>query len=179
MQRSLEEAAALGAIIDVSPDQLQLNVRVSVALALGSVSLWSNRANKAAIIVALLFLGVSCLAFGGSSPFDRAEPLIFVAAVCCLAGAIFGGSYPRSHLLTAGLAEGFVLVNYVLWFLWTQRIKRFAEVEKLYPNTRLNNLLYGAHPWHVVFLVITIGLIVWECRLLKRRMTKVCETCLE
>ena len=171
LQRSLEEAAALGAIIDVSPDQLQMNVRVSLALVLGSVSLWSNLANKVAITVAVVFLGIASLTYLETSPFDRAEPLILATAICCLAIAIVCIRLRHGDLLTAGLAAAFVLVNYVLWFLWTQRIKQFAGVEELYPKTRLNNLLYGARPWHIVFLMVTSALIVWEVRLLKRRMS--------
>jgi len=172
LQRSLKEAEALGAIVDVSPDQLQMNVRVSLALLLGSVSLWSGRANKIAIVVAVVFLGMSALTYADENPFDRAEPLIFVTAIGCLAIAIVYIRRQYGDLLTAGLASAFVLVNYVLWFFRTQRIKELAAVEELYPHTRLNNFLYGAHPWHIVFLMLTTGLIVWEVRVLKRRMTK-------
>lgn len=173
LQRSLAEAASLGAIIDVSPDQLQMNLRVSLAFALGAIALWSNRAHKVAAIAAALLVGIGILLFAETNPFDRAEPQIHITGICFLAIALVCIRWRHGDLLTAGLAEAFVAVNYLLWFMWTQRIKRFAEVEQLYPNTRLNNLFYGARPWHIVFLAVIGVLIIWECRLLKRRLTKV------
>jgi len=151
IDKSVREAAALGAIIDVSPDQFQFNFRVALALALGSISLWSGRANRWAIVAGFVFWAAAFLLFLDLSPFDREKPIVHITG---LAGLVAAGSAIRrrqSGFLTAVLAGTFILVNYFLWFLSTERLKRLAERDELYPYTRLNNLLYGASWWHVAF----------------------------
>jgi hypothetical protein len=171
VQRSVREAAAFGWIVDVSPDRMQMNFRMALALAVGSISLWSPRGRRWTIFLTALLVGFSLLLFSQTKPFDRSEPVIHLAAISCLTVAIIFIRRPRSNLLTALLAGVFVLVNYVDWFWYTQRLKRLSESESLDPYTRLNNLFYGAHPWHVVLLAVTICLIIWEVRLLARRTT--------
>jgi len=156
VQRYVREAAAVGWIVDVSPDQMQMNLRMGLALALGSISLWSLRARYVAIVTSALLVGFSLLLLGQTNAFDRSEPIIHLAAICCVMVAIVFIRHKGSNSLTAALAGIFVLVNYLDWFFFTQRIKRLSESQYLYPNTQLNNLLYGAHPWHVVLLAATI-----------------------
>jgi hypothetical protein len=167
--RALREAAALGAIIDVSPDQFQLNFRIALALGLGALCLWSSRARKIALVIAATFLGFGLLLFSQNDVFDRTEPLIHIAALSVIVSALVLIRREWSDLLDAFLAGTFVLINYLDWFLWTRRIKQYGEVASLYPYTKLNNLLYGAEIWHVVVLLVTIGLLAWELRLLIKR----------
>ena len=169
LHRALSEAAALGAIIDVSPDQFQLNFRTALALGLGALCLWSSRARKIALVIAATFLSFGLLLFSQNNVFDRTEPLIHITGLAVIIPAVVLIRRQWSDMLDAILAGVFVLVNYLDWFLWTQRIKRNAEVARLYPYTRLNNLLYGAEIWHVVVFLVTIGLLAWELRLLIKR----------
>jgi hypothetical protein len=169
LQRSIREAADVGVIIDVSPDQLQLNIRVGLALGLGALSLWSPRLKNAALVAAALFWGFSYLISLGTSPFDRAEPLIHLFIVACLLIAVVFMRRRWSDVLNAMLFGIFVLFNFLMWALWTQQIKQFSEARELYPPTWLNNLLYGAQSWHVVVLALTLCMLAWDLRLVMTR----------
>jgi hypothetical protein len=170
LHRSLGEAAALGAIIDVSPDQFQMNFRIALALGLGSICLWSRRANSVAVFIGVLFWGIGLLLFFERNVFDRPEPVVHVAGLSCLVFAIICIRRQWAGVLNAILSGFFVLINYVLWYSWTQRVRQVSESGRIYPDTTLNNLLADAHAWHIVVLGITICLLGWEVRLLTRRM---------
>jgi hypothetical protein len=173
LHESLVQAAAAGIIVDVSPDQFQLALRIAFSLILGSICLWSKFANRLAVVVAaLIFLLAVPFSFA-DSVFDRAEPEILMAALIILAIAVIFYRRDWSGTLNAMLAAVFVILNFIAWFVWTERIKRNAEVETLYPNTRLNNTLYGAEPWHLVLLLWTLILLVWAARLMLKESKKI------
>ena len=168
LHRSIEDAAALGLIIDVSPDQFQLNIRVALSLFLGSVCLWSKRTNHVAIIAAGLMFLIVVPFYSIDAVFDRAEPEILLAAAVALAIAAICFHQDWSQALNSALAAIFVLINFAGWLVWTERIKRSADVRELYPHTRLNNTLYGAEPWHLLILSWTLIVLIGAVRLIFR-----------
>lgn len=168
LHRALREAEALGAIIDVSPDQFQMNLRIALALGIGSTCLWSRRANTAAVVIGALLWVFGFLVFLSPDVFDRPEPMVHIAALVFLVLAILCLRRDWSGILNGILSGLFVLINYVLWYMWTQRLKQFTQGGRVYPDTALNNLLADAHGWHVIALGLTICLLVWQSRLLMR-----------
>lgn len=163
--RWLHQASEAGWIVDTSPDSLQRNIRLTFAFSLASMSLWSNRTRAIAIVTAWILFGLGALTFVAINPFDRSEPIIHLAAFCSLVTATLCIRHRRAGPLTAMLAGLFVLINYLDWFWWTARLKRFAAGRVLDPSSSLSNFLYGAHPWHVAVLIVTVCLIIWELRL--------------
>jgi hypothetical protein len=120
------------------------------------------------VVIGVLLWGFGFLIFLGPDVFDRSEPVVHIAALGFLVLAIVCLRRPWGGVLNGILAGLFVLINYVLWYMWTQRLKQISEGGRVYPDTPLNNLLADAHAWHVIVLGLTICLLVWQSRLLTR-----------
>ena len=101
----------------------------------------------------------------GSGVFDRTEIEIHVSALAVLAGAIASTAFKIRgvQLINAVLACLFILANYGGWLWFTARLKRLET--PLYPPTQLNQILYGAQPWQLVFLLFTVVVLGWTLRL--------------
>lgn len=127
------------------------------------------------VIFATVFFGFCEVLFWSvRNPFDRKELEIHAAALATLTAAlvISVSRIKGRHLLNAALAAVFIFVNYAAWLLWTERLKRLAEVDELYPNTLLNRHLYGTRPWHVAFLLFTFVMLTCVVGLLLKNRSQ-------
>lgn len=170
LHKDLAEAASHGIFVDVSADPTQFNARVVIALVFAGLCLWSKRASMIAVIAATLFFGLcEALSWSATGVFDRTEIEIHFAALAALTGAIAltAVKHRRAQVINALLACLFILTNYGGWIWYTARLERIAE-GGLYPRTPLNQILYGARPWHVPFLLFTVVVLGWTIRLLFR-----------
>lgn len=168
LHRWVASAAKVGVIIDLSPDLLQQDLRIGLAFIFTAILLWSRRAAGYAILVAILTFAaieIFLVALGPSNPFDRAEPILQIATGVILLVAALLWLRRTKVAYIALVAPLYVVVNYVLWWLVTQHIKKAAGVPILDPPTFLNNQLYGAQRWHVCLLLMTLAIAIWLLRL--------------
>jgi hypothetical protein len=176
-----ERIAALAkdgsSIIDLSPDQFQMEARVGFAFVFASAISWSRGASTKWLVAAVTWLGIVDLIYLASNVFFGRihQPFTHVATVTLiLAGAVIWWR-KGSQVLISVLAPLYLLTNYCLWYRDTQHIKEAAGVQVLYPPTFLNNLLYGAEWWHVLYLVLSLIVLIWIVRLIlvERRNSEV------
>ncbi len=67
-----------------------------------------------------------------------------------------------NYLLIAMLAPVYILIEGLLWFASTVRMKALLAVETLQPPTTLNTVLYGANWWHLVIMALAMLMVLWE-----------------
>jgi hypothetical protein len=152
--------------IDLSPDQFQMEARVGFAFVFASAICWSRGASTKWLVAAVTWLGIVDLIYLASNVFFGRihQPFTHVATVTfILAGAVIWWR-KGSQVLISALAPLYLLTNYCLWYRDTQHIKEAVPV--LYPPTFLNNVLYGAEWWHVLYLVLSLIILIWIARLI-------------
>jgi hypothetical protein len=96
---------------------------------------------------------------------NHQNPLLVVAWTGLLIGAIVLWRREVSLALLSTLGPLYLQINYLFWFLSTLRFER-AIGGVLEPPTLLNNTLYGAQWWHVVYLSLSLIMLVWIVRLI-------------
>ena len=95
---------------------------------------------------------------------------IAVALIISVAGLF---SRRAVGMFLSALALGWVGLEYAAWFSWTVRIKSNAGIETLPSSIPHASNLYGASPWNIVVLVLTIAVFLWETGgLIKVAMSK-------
>lgn len=170
--RSLEAVTKLGFAIDTSPDALQRDLRITFALLLGAMALWSRRGALIALITALaVFVGIEITTWfiAQGNTFDRTEieyhflaaTLIGIAIVLWLRGA--------NYLVIAILGPAYVLLESASWYLSTIRMRALLGVDQLQPPTRLNNVFYGAHWWHLAIMTISVLMVFFGIRAVRNK----------
>src|SRR5712664_946182 len=168
LNERIASLAKEGFFIDLSPDQFQLEVRVGFAFVFAAAISWSRGAAGKWLVAAVTWLGIVDLIYLASNVFFGRihQPFAHVAAVTfILAGAVIWWR-DGSQVLISSLAPLYLLTNYFLWYRDTQHIKEAAGVPVLYPPTFLNNALYGAEWWHVLYLSLSLIMMVWIVRLI-------------
>ena len=96
---------------------------------------------------------------------NHQNPLLVIAWTGLLIGAIVLWRREASLALLSTLGPLYLQINYLFWFLSTLRFKR-AIGGVLEPPTLLNNTLYGAQWWHVLYLVLSLIILIWIVRLI-------------
>jgi hypothetical protein len=165
LHRKVEALYKYGIIIEIGPDQFELDARVGFGLIFSSAALISRRAARNSLIAAMLWSGFVELLFSGSNPFDAFEPLAHIATWVLLLAAIVLLWRKASLALISALGPLYLLINYVLWYRYTQQIRVNAGVPMLGPGL-LDNTLYGAQWWHVLYLLLSLIMLVWMVRLI-------------
>lgn len=161
----LESVRELQFAIDTSPDSLQRDLRISLALFLGALSLWSRRGAKTALVTALvLFLGIECITWlaMSRSPFDKTEleyhlvagGLIAIGAILWVRGT--------NYLVIAMIAPAYIIIEGIVWYGSTIRMRDLLGVDRLQAPTIINNLFFGAHWWHLVVMGFSVFMILYE-----------------
>ncbi len=165
LHRKVEALYKYGIIIEISPDQFELDGRVGFGLIFSSAALVSRRAARNSLIAAMLWSRFVELLFSGSNPFDAFEPLAHLATWVLLLAAIVLWWSKASLALISALGPLYLLINYVLWYRYTQHVRVNAGVAMLGPGL-LDNILYGAQWWHVLDLGLSLIMLVWIVRLI-------------
>ena len=165
VQRAVEALAKQGMYIDITPGPFFRDVRLGFFFVLASFVLLSRRAARhtlSAAVVLLLIIAVLVLVVGGNPSYLRA---FLVEAILLLIAVVLW--WRKASLpLISGIGPLYLLINYFIWYLFTQDLKRDAEVEILQPDTLLNNTLYEAQWWHVLYLLLSLIMLVWIMRLI-------------
>lgn len=165
-----ESASESGWAIDFSPDPLQRDTRLALALILGGVAVWSQKAAKVALIVFACLYPLlefqSWVVASRYNPFDRTEPAVPVIGAVVLFSGIVLWWRRASSIMISALAPAYVLFEFLIWHIESNRLKDAADVAKLNPPTLLNNLLQGAHWWHVVVFLSSALMMLWQMKLL-------------
>ncbi|MEW6129332.1 MAG: hypothetical protein AB1757_19990 [Acidobacteriota bacterium] len=162
--RRINEAVESGLAVDISPDYLQRNLRIFLAMLFSGMALGSKRMSWVALILsALIFVPIEILnQFHREVSFDTPEPEIrFVAEILILLSIAFTFR-KMNHVILSILALVFILIEYLFWVLQTRILITDLGVQYIYPNTSLNNIFYGANWWHVGILLLSISLLIWE-----------------
>jgi hypothetical protein len=164
-KQSLEAAAEAGWVIDYSWDPLQRDLRITLALLLGAVALWSRRGTKAALIAGLVaFAGIEFITWSIAprNTFHRIEIEFHVLGGALLVFAAILWMRGANDLMIAILAPAYVLLEFVLWFVSTIRMKALLGVDRLEPPTVLNNFFSGAHWWDLLPLPLSLLMILFS-----------------
>ena len=163
-KRSLEAISDASFAIDISPDSLQRDLRLTLALLLGAVALWSRRGTKIALVAALiLFAGIEFMTWvvAPQNAFDRSELEYHVLAGALIVIALILWIRGTNDLMIAILAPTYILIESVVWYISTIRMKAVLDVDQLQPTTSFNNVFYGAHWWHVSIMALSVLMIVF------------------
>jgi hypothetical protein len=175
LQKTLESAAQAGWAVDISPDPQQRDIRLTLALILGGIAVWSRKGTKVALIlfglIYLLAEFISWVVASQYNPFDRTSAEIHIAAGIMLLIALLLWLRGVSHMIISALMPFYLLFEYFVWYLKTFRLKSSANVEELDLTTGLNNIFYGAHWWHIVILVTAILLVICQVRIILKQRT--------
>ncbi len=159
-----------GWVIDSSVDPIQRDARLTLALLIAGVAVWSQTATKIALIVYgcvyPLLEFYTWVVASRHGAFDSSEPAVHIAGAVVLFSGIVLWLRGKSTIMISALAPTYVLFEYLMWYVETNQLKDAAGVAKLAPPTLLNNLLHGAHWWHVVLLVSSALMILWQMKLL-------------
>lgn len=169
IQNLMEQKRSLGAIsetvwaIDISPDSLQRDLRFTFALLLGAIALWSRRGALIALITALVvFVGIEFTTWliAPRNVFDRTEVEYHLLAAALIGIAIILWLRGANYLMIAILAPGYILIESMVWYISTIRLKALLGVDQLQSSTTINNVFYGAHWWHVFTMGLSVLMIV-------------------
>jgi len=174
----VSKAAEEGIIVDLNSDPLQRDFRVGLALLLGAIAAWSRKSAAIAVVIALAIYVIAEIIFLLSSPYhigDVTEPEIQIVSGCLILFAIVLWKHATNNVTIALLAPAYLWINYFFWALSTRHLKVAADVEVLYPPTRLNQLFYGAGWQHVVLFICVTVLALWQGRLIVRGRQNVTE----
>jgi hypothetical protein len=159
-----------GWAIDSSVDPIQRDTRLTLALLIGGVAVWSQKATKVALIVygcVYAFLEFyTWVVASRHGAIDSSEPAVHIAGAVVLFCGIVLWLRGKSTMMISALAPAYALFEYLMWYVETNQLKDAAGVAKLAPPTLLINLLHGAHWWHVVLLVSSALMSVWLMKLL-------------
>ena len=146
-----------GWAIDYSVDPIPRDARLTLALLLGGVAVWSRKATKIGLIiygcVYPLLEFYTWVVASRHGAFDSTEPAVHIAGAVVLFSGIVLWLRGKSTIIISALAPAYVSFEYLIWYIETNQLKDAAGVAMLAPPTPLNNLLHGAHWWHVVLFV--------------------------
>lgn len=165
-----DSASESGWAIEFSADPRQRYARLTLALLLGGIAVWSQKATKVALVIFgclyPLLEFYSWVVASRFSTFDRTEPAVHIAGAVVLFSGIVLCLRGTTSIVIAALAPAYVLFEYLMWYIETNQLKEAAGVAKLAPPTLLNNLLHGAHWWHLVLLAWSVLMMLWQMKLL-------------
>lgn len=162
-KRFLDGISEAAWAIDTSPDSLQRDLRVTLALLLGAVALWSRQGTKAALVTSLvLFVGIEFTTWliAPRNAFDRTEVEYHLLPGVLIVIAVFLWLRGTNYLIIAILAPAYILMESILWYISTIRMRALLDVDQLQPPTTINNLFVGAHWWHVSIMALSVLMIV-------------------
>jgi hypothetical protein len=160
--------------IDVSPDSVQRDVGIALALLLGGIGSVSRASCRRVLVASgILYFGLEAFCWFGAphATFDSPTPLshvIFGVALATAATLYHRGAPVLAIVACAPLS---VCALYALWSFETYDLRRLAGVDVLPPDTVLDNLLYGAE-WHHVLTLTFSSLVLIPMWIGARRSEK-------
>ena len=120
LQRMLDSAAQVGFAVDVSADPLQRNLRLTLALILGGIAVWSRKGTKYALaLFGFSFLAAEVICWAVASPhgpFDRTEAEVHISAGGILILATVLWLRRANYLIISALAPLYLLLEYLFWY---------------------------------------------------------------
>lgn len=168
--RVIEKMNEVGWAVDISPDSLQRDARVILALIFGSITLWSGRAVKVALLsYGILYLIVETLVWsvGYRGTFDRINLEDHLLIGSFLIISIF--IYWKQICFISGIslfATVYILLEYFFWGLLTLKTYEFSGASMPNSFLDLNGLFLGGQFWHLVIFLFASFLLIWQVHLL-------------
>jgi hypothetical protein len=176
LQRALESAAKVGVIVDISQDSQQRDLRLTLALLLAAIAIWSRKGVKIALILfGVSYAVIEFLSGGVASKhgfLDRPEPEIHLIAGAILFIGILLWFRRANHLIITTLAPSYILFEYLVWYLETSWLRESGDEKEIYTPVWLNRLFFGADWWHILILISALIMIVWLIRITLKGKTK-------
>lgn len=162
--RLLEEANKAIWAIDFSPDSAQRDLRLLIALVISGVALWSRNGTRIAIWAGFVLFGAAELIAWVILPtnaFDRTDLEYHILAAVTLVLGVILWIRGFNDLMIALLAPAYVLMEFLLWYVSTVRLKALLSVDQGDPTSSINDFFYGAHWWHICVGLLSLLIIIF------------------
>ena len=175
--RVIEKMNEVGWAVDISPDSLQRDTRIVLALIFGSITLWSSKTAKIALFsysVLYLIVEIFVWSIGYIGIFDRVnlEDHLVIGSFLIISIFIY---YKHIYLISAIslFATAYVLLEYFFWWLLTLQTYEFSGASMPNSFLGLDGLFLGGQFWHLWIFLFSSFLLAWQIHLfLQTRKSK-------